>query len=60
MQDEFEITVIPSFTYIIIIIVEFGGPLLTLYGLLTYRARLYELFCKNRYQYRRYEEAIEG
>ena len=56
MQDEFEITVIPSFLYIIGIIVKFGGPLLTLYGLLRYRAQLYNLLCKNRYQYRRYEE----
>ena len=31
-----------------------------MFGLIKYRAYLYELFRKNNYQYRKYEEAIVG
>ena len=60
VSDEFEITIDHSFLYLVRKLATNTSPILTLIGLIKYRAFIYELFYKNYYQYRKYEEANAG
>ena len=60
VSDEFDITINYSPIYVLVKFLTYSSILLSLFGLIKYRAYLYELFRKNNYQYRKYEEAIVG
>ena len=60
VSDEFDISIDYSTIYVIVEFTKYASILLSLYGFMKKRAYIYELFLKNNYQYRKYEEAIVG
>ena len=60
VSDEFDMTIDYSTIYVLVEFTKYASILLSLYGFMKKRAYIYELFKKDNYQYRKYEEAIVG